>query len=444
MNEIFSGSSRYANDFQSLITRAMSIASLPLSQLERGKTELESESSALAALQTRFSALAAAIDTLEDAIGADAYGVSVTGGAVLSAAISGAAEGVYNVEVTGLGAHTTTMSKDGFTTVTDPAAANIRAATSYTLTVNGTPTLITIAAPTLNALIEAINGSGAGVAATAVNVGTASSPDYRLSIRSDGYESLAISLADGATELLNDPVDGANASYKVNGATVLSDTRTVTIAPGLTATFLKTSETGVAETITVSRSTQAAENALNAFVNAYNQAVSELDKHRGDAGGALAGDAVLLTLSRALRDLMHYDSGSGGIASLTDLGLEFDDQGVLSLDAAKFDDASFAALASFLGSAAGSGFLETAAGVLRSVADETGGAIAAARDSVDASIDAQETAIEHEQESLDLYEAQITEKMNDADALIAALEQQAAYINGLFESMRVAAEMYGA
>jgi hypothetical protein len=56
-NTIFSGSSRFSKDFSSVIDRAVGIASLPLSQLNSGKTKLSAESAAVAALDTKFGAL---------------------------------------------------------------------------------------------------------------------------------------------------------------------------------------------------------------------------------------------------------------------------------------------------------------------------------------------------------------------------------------------------
>ena len=93
---------------------------------------------------------------------------------------------MYTLQVLGLGSTTQTVSADGLTTVTDPNTQNISSASSFTLTVNGTPTLITPAANNLQDLVNAINQQNLGVSAAIVDVGSSSSPDFRLAIQSTG------------------------------------------------------------------------------------------------------------------------------------------------------------------------------------------------------------------------------------------------------------------
>jgi flagellar hook-associated protein 2 len=339
------------------------------------------------------------------------------------------------------------MSKDGLTTVTDPSTQNIYSASSFTLTINGTPTTITPAANTLNDLVEAINATDLEVRASIVNIGSTDSPDYRLSIQSTNLAGDTIQLADGATSLMDTLSTGANATYKVNGRStaVSSDSRTITLAPGLSVQLLAASETGVATTITVSRSTSAISNALLAFVTAYNAAVDELDKHRGDSGGALAGQSIVFTLSQALRDVAQYSGDSGAITSLTELGLTFDGEGKLSLDTSTFSSAAsdnMKAMLTFLGSTTESGFLKSATDLLYSLEDTTDGLIKTAISSLEAAVAAQDDRIAAEQDRVDRVQENLVAQMAAADALIAALEQQASYITDLFESMRIAAGMY--
>jgi flagellar hook-associated protein 2 len=445
---IFSGTSRYASDFQSLISRAVSIASLPLTQLTIQKTALQAESTALSTLDTKFSSLQSAITSLETATGSGSFAASVSDETIVSATVStGALEGIYSIEVTSLGSYTNTMSKDGLTTVTDPSTQNIYSASSFTLTINGTPTTITPAANTLNDLVEAINATDLEVRASIVNIGSTDSPDYRLSIQSTNLAGDTIQLADGATSLMDTLSTGANATYKVNGRStaVSSDSRTITLAPGLSVQLLAASETGVATTITVSRSTSAISNALLAFVTAYNAAVDELDKHRGDSGGALAGQSIVFTLSQALRDVAQYSGDSGAITSLTELGLTFDGEGKLSLDTSTFSSAAsdnMKAMLTFLGSTTESGFLKSATDLLYSLEDTTDGLIKTAISSLEAAVAAQDDRIAAEQDRVDRVQENLVAQMAAADALIAALEQQASYITDLFESMRIAAGMY--
>jgi flagellar hook-associated protein 2 len=445
---IFSGASRYASDFQSIIDRAVAIASLPLTQLNTQKTALQGESTALSVLDTKFTAIQSAMTSLETATGLSSYETSVSDGAIASVTVTeGVLESSYTLEVTSLGAYTSTLSKNGLATVTDPATQSISSASSFTLTVNGTPTTITPASNTLNALLTAINDAGLDVQASLVNVGSTSSPDYRLSIQSTKLDAVTIQLNDGTSNLLDTLATGAKATYKVNGmaTAVESDSRTITLAPHLTVQLLGESEPGVTTTISVTRSTSGISSALASFVTAYNNTVDELDKHRGQNTGALAGQSIVSTLAQALRDVAQYSAGSGAIASLTDLGLTFDDEGKLSFDTSVFSTATsgeFDTLLTFLGSSTGSGFLKSATDLLDSLEDETDGTIKTAESSLTAQIDSQDDRIAEEQDRVDRVRQDLVAQMAASDALIAALEQQVTYMTDLFESMRIAAGMY--
>ena len=445
---LFTGASRYAADFQGLIERAVGIASLPLKQLQSVRTSLRDQSSALEQLQRSFESLRSALDGLKSITGTGGYTTAVSNGAVLSASVgAGAMTGVWSVEVTSLGAWTSTLSKDGLPRVSDPATQSITSATSLTLRVNGESKQITPASATLTALMKAINDAGLDVEASIVNVGTTSAPDYRLAVRSTKLAAVTIELEDEAGALLDTLALGSPATYKVNGMSqaIESDSRTVTLAPGLTITLLGTSEPGVPTTVTVSRSTSALSNALSAFVTAYNSAVDALDAHRGKAGGALAGQSIVRTLTDALRELTRYDRGAGPLSTLTDLGLTFDDKGKLSLDATALQNAAaggWQQLKEFLGSGSGEGFLGWASQVLEAVLNSDSGSLSLASKSLRDEISAQDRRIEEEQERVDRMREELVARINAADAMIAALEQQALYITNLFESMRIAQRMF--
>ena len=101
---------------------------------------------------------------------------------------------------------------------------------TLTLTVGSTNTSVTVDGTnnTLTGLKDAINGSGAAVTASIVNVGTSGSPDYRLVVQSketgtENTVTISGTLAGGA-----DPFSGggevvqaaADALFSINGLTV--------------------------------------------------------------------------------------------------------------------------------------------------------------------------------------------------------------------------------
>jgi flagellar hook-associated protein 2 len=345
---LFTGTSRYSTDFQAVIDRAVAIASLPLTQMQSTRARLSDESAALNSLESKFVALQSAIQSLESATGTSSLAYSVSDGAVLKPTLgAGALEGTYSLQVVNLGAYSSVMSSAGLAVVSDPGAQNITQASSYTLTVDGVNYTVTPAGASLNDLVAAINAqTEAGVQATLVNVGSGTA-DYRISLESKKLGAVSLQLHDGTQDLLDTAVTpgsslvtGWLAEYKVGSspAVLESDSRTLTLSTGLTVEMLKESE--AAATVTVSRTSTAASNALAALANAYNAAVDELDSHRGEGGGSLAGHGLLSTLSQALRQMANYSSDSGTITSLTDLGLAFDRQGKLSFDATRFAEAT--------------------------------------------------------------------------------------------------------
>jgi flagellar hook-associated protein 2 len=436
-NSIFSGTSRYSNDFQQIIDRAVAIASLPKTQMENVKSNLSSQSSALSAVDARFTSLQSAIAGLASAT--ESYNSSVSDGTVARASVSTTArEGTYQIEVVDIGSYTTAMSQDGLPQVTDPSSQNLSISATYTLTVDGVEYDVSPGQNTLSELARSINASGAPVQATVVNLGSSSAPDYRLSLQSTKLGDVSMQLNDGSSDLIGVLSAGTLATYRVNGQPsqpVSSDSRTVTVSPGLSVTMLKAGTTQ----ITVSHNTAAVSTALSAFASAYNAAVDELDKHRGKDAGALEGSSLLYTLAQSLRDLAGYDSGSGGIASLTALGLIYDDKGKLSLDMTAFSqatDGQFQALAGFLGGTSTDGFLKYATDLMNGLEDSTDGVIKTAISSLNSQITWQDNRISEEQDRIDVLQQNLIQRMSVADAMIAQLETQVTYFTNLFQAMQ--------
>ncbi len=314
-NSIFTGTSRFTNDFQQVITRAVAIASLPITQLTNAKTALSDQVTETNTLQTKFSSLSTALSNLSNATGLSSLTTSVSDVGIASVSLSaGAAPASYSLEVQSLGAFSSSLSTGSLARVSDPTSQNLSSASSFLLTVNGTNTRITPTTSSLNGLVSAINNAaGLNVQASLVNVGSNSAPDYRLNLQSTKLGANSIQLNDGSTDLLNTIATGSFAAYKVNGLStpINSDSRTITLAPGVQATLAGQSAAGVASTVTVTRQSSSIGNALNAFVNSYNSVADELQNNRGKSGGALTGNSVIQELGNKLRSLASYSTGAG-------------------------------------------------------------------------------------------------------------------------------------
>jgi flagellar hook-associated protein 2 len=441
---IFSGNSRYATDFQAVIDRSVAIASLPLQQLNNTKNELSRESEVYSSLDTKFAALDAAITALGQSTGLSAFSAQSSEAAYARArAAAGIREGSYTIDITSLGAQTSTMSADVLPAVSDPDSSSISSAASFTLNVNGTAVSVTPASATLSSLVDAINAlPSTGVQAAIVNVGSNSSPDYRLSISGTQYRADTISLNDGSQELVTVLSTGANVEYRINGAAAVihNDSRTITLSPGLTVDLLQRTVPGAPVTISVTRNSEALGNGLAAFVDAYNACIDELDAQRGENAGALSGQSIVSSLSGVLRSIALAPGGSSAISSLNRLGVILDRYGHLTLDRSVFESEMASGVGdafAFLGSRTGGGFLAAAGSLLDSVEAPATGILKDAISGVTAQMKEQDELIAAAEERVELLRETLQQQMAAADAMIASLEQQVSYFTGLFEATRL-------
>jgi len=436
-NAIFNGSSRYSQDFQQVISRAVSIASLPITILNEQKTQVSAESTALASLDSKFQSLSAAVAGIGNSFGWASYQANVSDPTKLSVTLGdGATEGDYSVNITRAGAYATSITRAAWTAGSD---------LSYQISLSGTVYDLRPADSSAASVAAAINQSyGDRVRATVVNVGSADTPEYRISLQSTQMEDLAPDILLSAASLQDQKVTGQAVQYVVNnsGQTGQSSSATLQIADGLAVT-LATGATGTA-TIHVSRGSSALGNALANFANAYNLAVDELGKQHGSSAGALSGNSVVDELTQALRTLSTYDGQSGSLTGLAPLGLDLGKDGHLTFDSAKFNVAAqdSGTVQAFFGSADSSGFLKLATDTMNRVLQADTGLLPSTETQNQNQGNALDARISDAQDRVDQLQISLQEQMAAADALISSMEQQYNYITGMFEAMRVASEQY--
>lgn len=435
----FTGVSKFGSSLQQVLARAVAIASLPLDSLNAGLTTFNNRQSALGGLNSAFSSVQQSVASLQHALSSSLLNSSISDAGIVGATVgAGAAAGTYSVEVVNIGAFSTAISSAGAPPVTNPATKGITSSATLALSVGSSSVTITPASTSLQDLANAINSqAGTKVSATLVNLGSSSSPDYRLSLRSANLGSDAIDLKDVSnTSLITSSTAGALASYKVDGLpdAVTSTSRAVTLAPGLTVNLLSQSTPGKATTITVSDSPTGLASAFSSFAQSYNTAVDAINQNHGQAGGALQGDSILQSLTRILHKLGTYDNGAPSSA-LANYGITLDKSGHLNVDAAAFGtaaNAGFPALLATLGSATGGGFLKAATDLLNGAEDPITGSITSEITTVASEITARQTKIGNEQALINTLQTSLTARISKADSAIAALESQVSYVTGLF------------
>jgi flagellar hook-associated protein 2 len=432
----FTGSSSFGPDLQNALNRAISIASLPIQQMTADKQRIDDRATEVGTLSTLFGTLQTSLQTLASGPGSKVLAATVSDPTILQASITGSPlQGSYAIQVLDPGSSSSALSNAGSTPVTDPSTQNISSSTSFTLTVGSNTYTVSPASQDLNSLAAAINSAGAPVQATVINLGGPSAPDYRLALQSTDLGGDALQLNDGTNNLLTQTATGANASYTVNGQPpggISSNSRTVTIAPGLDISLNKAGTS----TVTVAGNTTAISNSLNAFVTAYNAVVTEVQKQHGQNAGPLTGDSSVLAMESSLRQLGDYSGSSGSITSLTQLGIQFTKTGALTFDPSALSGLSSHKISdaiSFLGDPNAGGYLQFATSTLNGLLDPITGLLSSEQQSLQAQSTKEAKAISDAQDRVTQLGNNLMAQMAAADALISKLQSQTQFIVGLFQ-----------
>ncbi len=175
----FTGTSAYSTDFNNVVSRAVAIATLPITLLTTNQTNLTNQSTELTTLDTKFTALQSAIQQIGTALGGSAFQADVSSPNVLNVSVAdGAQEGYYSMNVTSIGAYESSMSTQNWNV---PEDSNGKP-TAFTLVVGNQNYSVTGADNSAQSVAAAINANyGNLVQATTVNVAPG---DTRISLNS--------------------------------------------------------------------------------------------------------------------------------------------------------------------------------------------------------------------------------------------------------------------
>ncbi len=360
-------------DLNSLVTQLVAVERQPLQQMRTAASGLQTQvssygklSSLLSGVQTAANKLnSAALWTQNSARSSDDTAVGVVGG-------SGAAAGNYSVSVSKLATSQTVVTASSL-----GSASALVGSGTLTLEVGeweeeplqfvphvgrNAATVNVEADDTLSSLRDKINAMDAGVTASLVTDSTG----VRLSLRSteSGAENgfrLQVSDNDGTpvdnaglSRFAFDPASsttgtqlklaGANAQAVVNGIPVSSASNELSgVVEGVTFKLRK-ENFGAAE-VSVSGDSEGVKKAIQAFADSYNELAKNISEQtRFDPtsrqGGPLQGDSAVGSIQRQLRGLINSPSGaSSTYARLSDVGLQLQRDGTLSVNTTKLDAA---------------------------------------------------------------------------------------------------------
>jgi len=329
-------------DVTSTVSQILSIEQAIETPWKTQLTNLQAQDTALSTFGTHLASLASSLQALTDFSGvfASKQGSSSDNNVVaLTSASNLATAGSHTILVNHL-AQTSSQYSDRITNASDTLSGSltiqIGSGQSQTVTIDSSNN-------TLQLLAASINAASMGVTASVVKDTNGS----RLSLVSNnsgatGQITLSGSINDdttGSSLSFQQGQQGLDASLNVDGLDTTSGSNTVTgIIPGVTFQLLSVSaNSNQPVQAQITNDNSSIEQAMSAFVNAYNAVISDIKTQEGkDSSGnpePLYGDPTIALIQNQLTQGLLSGTVGGSIKSLQQLGISVDQFGKLTLDA---------------------------------------------------------------------------------------------------------------
>jgi len=444
----FTGVSTFSNDFQTILQRAVSIANLPVQQLQSKQSLLLTQKQLLADLNGSVSSLASTISSLADLGSSKAITATSSDPSTVSVTANGTTQAATHTisEITSIAKAASETSASGFATAT---STSVTSGSSFELAIGSKTYNVPIASNNnnLNALRDAINNLGVGVTASVLNTGSGATPYYlSLSANATGQNALQLrtTAGDAATNILTATNPGSNATFKLDGILVTNPDNVVSsVIDGVTFNILNTTASGGTVTLSSSSDRTKLENALNTLVSDYNTVSGKANAQIGKAAGALSGDSVIRQVKDAQRQFLSYQGDpSSSVKSLAELGISLDSNGNMSFDPSKIESYSSADLSqafTFLGSS--SSGLGSLASNFTAISDSVSGSIVTEEKQIDAADSRMSQQVADLNARISFMQTSLTAQLQKADALVAGLTSQQSMLTGSIQSLNLV--MYG-
>ncbi|MBV8211455.1 MAG: flagellar filament capping protein FliD [Burkholderiaceae bacterium] len=465
-------------DVTQLVSELVAVDSQPMQQLQSQQSGVQAQLSAYGQVQSALSSLDTSLTALKLGSAFTAAQASVTGSGVGATVTGSPASGSYSVTVSSVAQAQAAASSSfanastvvGTGTLTIQLGTYNAKANTFTAQSGSSPVNITINSnnDTLGGIAAAINSAGAGVTASVVtdnsgsrlvvassNTGTVNG--FKLTVAdSDGNNTDMTGLsqiafdptaAAGAGQNLTLTQGAADAVYSINGLSLTSSTNSITTAiSGLTLNLIQAPPVGstLQAQVTIAPDTNAVSNSVNSFISAYNSLVnleSSLTSYDASSNTAsvLTGQTPMFQLSSQLRSIIGSQmSGVSGLSWLADVGIDFQNDGTLSLNSTKFSAAvasNPSAVSKLFSNAIGSGNQQGFAVRLASSVESMlapNGLLGATQTSLQSTISTMGDQITAMQTQLNQEQQNLTAQYSQLNAdLVTAQQNQTALANEL-------------
>lgn len=450
-------------DTSALVEALMEIERQPIARLEADKNYFSSKLSVLKEFDSKLTSFLSNVEDLDISSELQPKNAALSSDDYFSvSATSNATAGNYQLKAYTL-AQVEKLYSEGFA---DTDTTNFKTGT-LSLTVDGTVTDITIDDEnnTLTGIAGAINSANAGVTATIINDGTASTP-YRLILTSDevpdtipDYGASETSISMDTSGL--DSIDGTpfNPTFTVSqqaqqgritvdNIDIYSNSNTYTNAiPGVTITLTDADAGAATTTLTVSLDEAALKGKISTFVSGYNDVMSFITSQstQGDStAGILNADSGLNIIKRQLQSLLTTRIwGSGSLRSLSELGLETQNDGTLKIDDSTLTNAIQNDMDSVVKLMVGEGSVSTGVkGIamrfqefLDDLTDTSSGFLAGRKKSTNSTLKRIDRDIERIELRLGKKEETLLRQFTALEELISAMNSQSDYLSQQMEMM---------
>jgi flagellar hook-associated protein 2 len=368
-------------DINGLVTQLMALEHKPIDALDAKEAGLQAKLSAYGSLKGALSAFQTSVSSLSSVSKFRTQSAASGDNSIFGAAATlTATAGSYSIEVKQL-AQAHKVISGGFANVTDAVGTGTLTFQFGTysggvFTTNSAKAAQTVtidaAHSSLIGVRDAVNAANIGVTAAILNDGTATGNKLIFTSNDTGAaNSLKITVADtsdasntdnaGLSQLAYDPtgtvgngknltetVAAQNALLKVDGVDNISKASNIVtdVVHGVTLTLLKKSAVDTPTALTVSRDTASVKSAVTDFVKAYNdlnKAVTDLTKYDAATkkGAVLQGDYSAQSIAAQVRQKLNttITGLSGSYTALTQIGVSFQTDGTLAVDATKLQAA---------------------------------------------------------------------------------------------------------
>ena len=345
-------------DVAKIVEQTVAAEKTPLKKLEYKAEGIQTQISTYGEIKSLTSKLGDSASKLTRDSAWNGVTISSSNSTITGTMTGIAAPGTYNIKVTQLAqAQTTVIGGTG-------GAGGSALAKDQTMGADGTIKLkmgavekdISVSSSdTLTKIATKINEAEMGIQASVV---TDVDGKERLMMRSKETgtdKAFTVDLSSAPTVLGQNTTQNAqNAKVELNGLVVESSSNTfANTIPGMS--FTVSEVTSTAATLNVKPDTEAMKKNIQEFVDAYNElndlltkstksvrtADGKVDQSAQSSGvGTLQGDSTTVSLQNSLRMLTQGISGSkGSLTRLSDIGIQMQEGGKLSLDASKLDKA---------------------------------------------------------------------------------------------------------